>query len=151
MSAIAQFMGPDIYGLITFEEEPSRTQTVVRIELKGPPNSTHAIHIHSYGDLRQGCQSLGPHWNPHNTTHGSIFYEDQPRHAGDLINNVYFDSEGCFLLLYYDPLIQVEHIYGRSVVIHSGIDDMGRGANAESLETGNAGARLACAIIGRAQ
>jgi Cu-Zn family superoxide dismutase len=34
------------------------------------------------------------------------------------------------------------------VVIHKGEDDLGLGFNKESKITGNAGARMACAIIG---
>jgi Cu-Zn family superoxide dismutase len=37
---------------------------------------------------------------------------------------------------------------GRSIVIHESIDDCGFGHNKESLITGNAGGRMACAVIG---
>ena len=48
--------------------------------------------------------------------------------------------------------VDFSDIYGRSIVIHDGVDDLGRGTGknkAESLKTGNAGTRLACGIIGR--
>ena len=74
------------------------------------------------------------------------------RHVGDLINNIEADSKGNAQYIYKDDLIQLYGPYsiiGRSVVIHEKPDDLGMGGNAESLKTGNAGGRVACAVIGR--
>ena len=144
------------HGKVYFSQCPIHKRVKVTFDLFNfLPNATHAIHIHEFGDLSDGCKSLGPHYNPTNETHGSIDYPNKPRHAGDLINNFTTDDKGEFMFSYIDDKlkkIDFNDIYGRSIVIHDGIDDLGRGTGkdkAESLKTGNAGARLACGIIGR--
>jgi superoxide dismutase, Cu-Zn family len=119
-------------------------------------HATHAIHIHEFGDLRKGCESLGGHYNPYGTVHGRFINrepcksDENSRHAGDLVNNITANSQGRVILKYFDPLVITPEVIGRSVVIHKGVDDLGLGNNAESLITGNAGARMACAVIGLA-
>lgn len=149
MNAVSVLESEIINGTVTFHQCPKHEDCIVSINMKGPPNSIHAIHVHEFGDIRKGCESLGPHWNPHNETHGSILVTEHPRHAGDLCSNMVFDEKGVFSIQYKDPLVKVDQIYGRSIVVHEGKDDLGLGGDQESLKTGNAGKRLACGIIGR--
>ena len=90
-------------------------------------------------------------------------------HAGDMINNIVLSKESNeFSFSYIDKRITLfgnidQTIIGRSVVIHEGKDDLGLGgldkygnvidekAREESLKTGSAGKRMACAIIGIAK
>jgi Cu-Zn family superoxide dismutase len=45
-------------------------------------------------------------------------------------------------------LIGATSVIGRSVVVHADVDDLGKGGHELSLTTGNAGARVACGVIG---
>lgn len=148
MKAIATFEG-NIYGFVLFAQKSNHTR--VHIHLHGLDQKMHAIHVHEYGDLRDGCKSLGGHYNPTHQHHGSIMIDPIHRHAGDMINNIQPNKDGIVDVSYNDNLLVVKEIFGRSVVIHHGVDDLGLGDNKESLITGNAGKRLACAIIGIAK
>ena len=103
-----------------------------------------------YGDLTNGCVTAGPHWNPYKLTHAGP--DDEVRHVGDM-GNVKSDENGNGLYQAEDRLVQLFgsfSIIGRSCVLHAKTDDLGKGGNDESLKTGNAGARIACGVIGRA-
>lgn len=149
--AIAIFKDKYVQGHITFTQKKNMSGTYVKFDLsKMKKDKTHAVHIHEYGDMRKGCASLGSHWNPRRRQHGSIELDGKNRHSGDLINNLITDGKGRFRSSYYDPLVKLRgpnNIFGRSVVIHEGVDDLGRGGFPDSKKTGHAGGRMACAII----
>ncbi|NXU60520.1 SODE dismutase, partial [Horornis vulcanius] len=103
--------------------------------------SSRAIHIHELGDLSNGCDSTGGHYNPFRVNH--------PRHPGDFGN--FLPKEGKirkYKTNLFATVFGPYSIMGRSVVIHEQEDDMGKGNNKASLENGNAGKRLACCVIG---
>ena len=97
----------------------------------------------------------GPHFNPAGKTHGAP--GDEERHAGDL-GNITASAEGVATVSLVDkqiPLTGPNSILGRAVVVHELADDLGKGDHSEpgtqgktSKTTGNAGARLACGVIG---
>jgi len=126
--------------------------TSMLVQISGlPPNTPHGFHIHEYGDtVTDGCQSTGGHYNPFNKTHGAP--ADQIRHVGDL-GNLVSDDQGKIDDEVEDNVVTLFGPYsviGRAFVIHQKRDDLGRGtgpARAESLKTGNAGARLGCGVI----
>ena len=73
------------------------------------------------------------------------------RHVGDL-GNLKTNARGEAKYTFYDEGIKLRgvksNIIGRGLIIHADEDDCGEGGNAESLITGNAGKRIACAVIG---
>jgi Cu-Zn family superoxide dismutase len=140
-----------VQGVIRFEENVSG-ETIVRLNITGLyPQGDHGFHIHQFGDLTNECLSAGPHYNPNNLTHGPP--NDNQRHVGDL-GNIVADSNGSAVFQITDSqikLLGVHSVLGRAVVVHALRDDLGLGTGdkkAESKKTGNAGARLACGVIG---
>ena len=137
-----------INGHIIFKEDLNNKETLIKINLSNVPLGKHGFHIHTSGDLRDGCKSLCSHYNPFNKTHGDI--SSKNRHVGDL-GNIKPNKDGIVKKTLKDKLIKLRGKYsiiGRSVIIHEGEDDLGLGNNKESLKTGNAGKRIACGVIG---
>jgi Cu-Zn family superoxide dismutase len=149
-SAVAVFQGT-INGTVHFTQSPRNT-VKIDVNINGlSKNAMHGFHVHQYGDLTDGCTSMCAHYNPFDKTHGGPFMEN--RHVGDL-GNLYTDKDGVANYTFYDNVIQLEGAYsiiGRGLIIHENPDDCGQGMNKESLITGNAGKRIACAVIGYAK
>ena len=109
-----------------------------------------AMHVHTQGDISDECKKCGSHYNPTFQFHGDISGE---RHLGD-IGNIFVDMNGQSNFVIYIttfPLpnnVLLNKIIGRSIVIHSEPDDLGRGNDLESSKTGNSGSIVACGILG---
>lgn len=120
-------------------------RTEFRCALRGLSPGLHGFHVHNKGDLRGGCTSTCSHYNPTGATHGGA--QGGPRHRGDL-GNIEADALGsCDAVVVAE--VALHEIIGRALLIHADPDDLGKGGDAESQKTGNAGARIACGIIGR--
>ncbi|XP_048052687.1 extracellular superoxide dismutase [Cu-Zn] [Megalobrama amblycephala] len=134
---------PRVYGHILFKQSGPKEKLRVTFKLHGLPvdsQQPRAMHIHEYGDLTKGCGSTGGHYNPLSVNH--------PQHPGDFGNFVPVNGKIRKSQDSSATLFGRDSILGRSVVIHEGEDDLGRGGNVESLLNGNAGGRLACCVIG---
>lgn len=154
MNAVADF-GEN--GAVWFHQCRPGKRTLVRFDLKNlPPQTKRACHIHEFGDTTGGCTTTGPHFNPYGELHGSAELDGKHRHAGDMTNNITPDAGGAVKHEYWDDLLSLfsdsadgaKSIIGRAVIIHDGVDDLGKGGTKLSEETGSAGGRMKCAVIG---
>ncbi|XP_076444454.1 superoxide dismutase [Cu-Zn]-like [Babylonia areolata] len=137
----------EVKGELIFTQEGD-SPTKVQGEVRGLTQGDHGFHIHQFGDVSNGCASAGSHFNPQEKKHGGP--TDTERHAGDL-GNIVANEDGTAKVDITDaqiPLSGPNSIIGRCLVVHAGKDDLGKGGDDESLKTGNAGARVACGIIG---
>ncbi|CAE6401338.1 unnamed protein product [Rhizoctonia solani] len=152
--AVAYMKGPksNVTGVIHFSQSSLSGPVFITGELRNlDPNADRGLHIHELGDETDGCMSSGSHYNPFSATHGGP--KDLKRHVGDL-GNIRSDANGVAKLDFSDNVINLLgplSIIGRTILVHTGTDDLGRGGNEDSLKTGNAGGRAACGIIGYAK
>jgi len=148
--AIAVYNEDKIKGIVKLTEELKLNRVKIDVNIKGLyPNSFHGFHVHEAGDLSDKCSSMCSHFNPYRKNHGCPGMKE--RHVGDL-GNLKTNSKGEAMYTFYDNVIKLRgtkcNIIGRGLIIHEDKDDCGEGNNLESLKTGNAGKRLACAVIG---
>ncbi|KAK0398120.1 hypothetical protein QR680_002436 [Steinernema hermaphroditum] len=140
-----------VSGIVFFSQEKEGKPTTIQGEINGLTPGLHGFHIYQYGDCRNGGIFAGPHFNPFGKAHGGP--KDDNRHVGDL-GNVEANAAGIASFEMVSSLVQihgVNSVVGRSLIVHGGQDDLGRGKGGrkeESLKTGNAGAHVACGVIG---
>lgn len=148
---IAVFDGK-IKGTVLFTEK-SMDEVIIDIDLTGlKKNHKHGFHIHEYGDMSEGCESMCAHLNPFGKKHGDP--NSNNRHVGDL-GNIQTDANGNAKYQFTDSMIKMRgikcNILGRGLIIHADTDDLGKGNNVLTHVTGNAGKRIACSVIGYAR
>lgn len=109
------------------------------------PYSTHAIHIHENGDCSAAdASSAGGHFNPGGSLHGKV--GAGAHHGGDM-DNLVANAEGVVRVDVHASGVTLgggatNDVAGRAVIVHAAADDY------RTQPTGNAGARLACGVIG---
>jgi Cu-Zn family superoxide dismutase len=150
ISAVAVF-DSSVKGTVRFTEYEH--EVVISVDIKGlRPNSKHGFHVHECGDMTDKCESMCAHFNPYGKQHGGP--GDKERHVGDL-GNLVADKNGRAKYVQRDAMIKLRgtkcNIIGRGLIIHEDEDDLGRGGQKDSLVTGHAGKRIACAVIGYAR
>ncbi|CAG4980565.1 unnamed protein product [Parnassius apollo] len=136
-----------VMGVIRFQQT-AEGPLVADGCIDGLSTGLHGLHVHEVGDLSQGCDSIGAHYNPSNTVHGGPNDPPDKRHAGDL-GNIVADETGRATFRIVDNVLKVWDIIGRSVAVTEKRDDLGKGPNPESKVDGDSGTSVACGIIAR--
>lgn len=144
-SATAQLQptkGNTASGVVNFVQ--SGDKVMVSLEIKGlKPGAEHGFHVHEKGDCSSGDgMSTGGHFNPLTKGHGAHGINEH--HAGDL-PALKADANGAVKMSFDSKTISVgsgaTDIVGRGMIIHRDPDDY------KTQPTGNAGPRIACAVI----
>jgi Cu-Zn family superoxide dismutase len=133
--------GNSVAGSAEFVERGGKVHVTATITGL-PPNSEHGFHVHEKGDCSSGDgMSAGGHFNPDGKPHGP---QNAPHHAGDM-PSLKADAKGTakasFTLDGVTVASGAMSLVGRGLIVHKDPDDF------KTQPTGNAGARLACAVI----
>jgi Cu-Zn family superoxide dismutase len=130
-----------VSGTVTFTKAAAGVK--VTAHLTGLAAGMHGFHVHEFGDCSApDAASAGGHFNPTADPHSAP--SEAHRHTGDM-GNVEAKSDGTGDLEYVDARLSFEgdnSILGRAVILHANPDDL------KTQPTGNAGARIACGVIG---
>lgn len=146
--AVAVFQTRRVKG----EAVAKQTRRGVRLQVRFQqlPIGDHGFHIHRGGDLRgKGCLGACDHWHAGKPMrHGGAPTRRNTghRHTGDLGNVSRRRNHKTYTL----QGVRIADLWGRSLIVHAGPDDLGKGSYPDSGTTGHSGKRIACAIFGRA-
>ena len=131
-------------GTVRFTQRGDRVQ--VSAQLSGlKAGAEHGFHVHEKGDCSSGDgMSAGGHFNPAGKPHGH--HAAAERHVGDMPNlraDAYGNANATFEVSGMTIGSGAADIVGKGLIVHRDPDDY------KSQPAGNAGPRLACAVIRR--
>jgi Cu-Zn family superoxide dismutase len=141
-ASLAPTTGNTASGAVRFVQDGAKVK--VSGEVRGlKPGADHGFHVHEKGDCSSGDgMSTGGHYNPAGKPHGRHAQGDH--HAGDL-PSLKADAAGVARFSFESSTISVgggaADIVGKGLIVHRDPDDY------RTQPTGNAGPRLACAVI----
>jgi Cu-Zn family superoxide dismutase len=132
-------------GTATLTEMPGGI--LISLEVSGLPAGEHGFHVHEAGKCEPdtGFESAGEHFDPRGHKHG-YSVEDGP-HAGDMPNQ-FVGADGRLRAHVFNPGVALASgdatlfdQNGSTIIIHANPDDY------RGQPSGNAGARIACAVV----
>jgi Cu-Zn family superoxide dismutase len=145
--AVATFVNPQGQEIGKATLTQTTSGVLIDIDVSNIPNGEHGFHIHETGvcDGADGFKSAGGHFNPSQHQHG--YLAERGPHAGDMPNQ-FSAADGKLRAQVLNPNVSladgatsVLDADGSALVIHADPDDY------RSQPTGNAGDRIACAVI----
>lgn len=125
------------------------TRCCMEVSVQGLSPGRHGFHVHASGYSGAAGDDPGAlcsHYNPARQSHGAR--SGAGAHAGDL-GNVTAGAGGAVSEFVCTDRFGLQEVFGRSLIVHSEEDDLGRGGDAESLRTGNSGVRVLWGVIAR--
>lgn len=141
----ATYMDTLVSGTGTFTQTDHDAVTL-RLDITVPSraNKSVAVHLHMMNDCGNNGNNAMGHWNPTNALHGKFGVGSY--HLGD-IGNISLDSKGHAIYEMTTDAWNINgndtsrNVVGRSIIIHSGVDDY------LSQPSGNSGNRIGCGGI----
>jgi Cu-Zn family superoxide dismutase len=138
--AVAQLeptKGNTAAGTVTFTQHGDMVR--VNADLSGlKPGAQHGFHVHDKGDCSSGDgMSTGGHYNPKGTAHGP---QSGIHHGGDM-PGIQADDYGKANATFELAGVTATEMVGHGLIVHRDPDDY------TTQPTGNAGPRIACAVI----
>jgi Cu-Zn family superoxide dismutase len=146
LTAIASFVDSEgeAVGAAELSSSPAGG-VLLKVEVSDLPEETWvAFHIHETGNCDHATdhESAGEHFNPGSKEHG--YMAENGPHAGDMPNQ-YVGADGTLRAEVFNYSVTLADgdngILGRALMVHAAGDDY------ESQPSGDAGERLACAVI----
>jgi Cu/Zn superoxide dismutase len=155
-SAVLKDQAGAVVGRISFQQvAPNGVRVRGAVSGLAPNAEFHGFHVHTNGSCEGDfVASAGGHWNPAGSTHGD--------HAGDL-PTLYAGTDGKATTSFLTDAFTVDQLLndagGVAVIVHAGRDNYanipdrynngsGTGPDATTNNTGDAGGRYACGVIG---
>ncbi|KAK8797153.1 hypothetical protein WA158_004363 [Blastocystis sp. Blastoise] len=145
--AVCYISGNGITGNIYLSQASEDAPTLFSGKINGLLSGDHGMSINVFGDLTNNFNKCGGHFNPFGKQHGDR--NDDERHVGSL-GNITATNDSCTFNFEdkYVKLIGPQSVIGRSIIIYTQPDDLGKGGNENSLINGNVGPAIAGGVIG---
>ena len=151
--AVLRGVAGEPVGLVTFTQDGGKVR--VQADVYGLPPGFHGFHVHAVGSCDPSTStafsSAGGHFNPAGHDHG--------HHGGDM-PVLYVLSDGTGALSFTTDGFAVADLFdadGSAVIVHANPDNYANiparyvpEPDAATLATGDAGGRIACAVVASA-